>query len=293
MAITAEQVKELREKTGLGMMVCKKALTEADGDMEAAIETLRKQGQATMEKRAGKAANEGKISIIESANISIIYEVNSETDFVARNDDFVAFSSDLGSLLLAKQPESIDAASALAMPSFGGMSVADKLVELTGKIGEKIGFRRFSIVKATDATEALFSYAHGTRIGVIVKISASQADALKSEAVMSLGKDLAMQVAAANPVAVSTDAVPADLVAKEKEIYFTQAQTSGKPEKIWDKIVEGKLAKFFKDTVLVEQEYIKDPDLSVSKRIEQAAKECGATLKAVSFVRYELGGGEQ
>jgi elongation factor Ts len=291
--ITAENVKELREKTGLGMMVCKKALTEANGNMEVAIENLRKQGQATMEKRAGKAANEGKISIVESGNAIIMYEVNSETDFVARNDDFVAFSEALGSLLLDKQPSTLEEANALAMPSFGGISVADKLIELTGKIGEKIGFRRFAIIKSEGANQALFCYSHGTRIGVVVKLWAAKPEALSSEAASSLGKDLAMQVAAANPIAVSIDQIPAELVAKEKDIYFTQAQTSGKPEKIWDKIVEGKLSKFYKDIVLVEQEFIKDPDLSVSNRIEQAAKECGSELKAVAFVRYELGGGEQ
>lgn len=291
MAITAAQVRELREKTGLGMMLCKKALTESDGNMEIAIENLRKQGQATMEKRAGKAAKEGCISIVEEGNTVIMYEVNSETDFVARNDDFMAFSKELGSVLMAQRPANVEAALALTSPAWDGKSANDRLLDLTGKIGEKIGFRRFVII-ATEANQKAYTYLHGTKIGVTVVITADKADMLGSQAGAQLGKDLAMQVAASNPLGLNQQSISADTVAKEREIYLTQAQTSGKPEKIWDKIVEGKLSKFYSEVALVEQAYIKEPEISVQKRIDAAGTEAGGTFTVVSFIRFELGAGE-
>ncbi|MBD3240914.1 MAG: elongation factor Ts [Chitinivibrionales bacterium] len=289
MAITATQVKELRERTGLGMMLCKKALEETGGDMDQAIENLRKQGEATLAKRAGKETKEGTISIVVSDSVAVMYEVNSETDFVARNEDFVAFVSALGELLLAKQPSDMDAAMKLSAESMNAETVEKRLLELTGKIGERITFRRFHIEKAGD-NERVYSYVHGAgRIGVLVKLSSDKPDALASDAAAALGKDLAMQVAAANPIAASREAIPEDAAVKEREIYLTQAQNSGKPEKIWDRIVEGKMAKFYEQVVLVEQAFIKEPDISVTERMKQAAKEAGAELSAVSFVRYELG----
>lgn len=290
-AITAAQVQELREKTGLGMMLCKKALTEADGNMEIAIENLRKQGQATMEKRAAKAAKEGCISILERDGLVALYEVNSETDFVARNDDFVSFSRTLGEILLTQRPSTVEEAAALRCDAFGGTSVSDCLLELTAKIGEKIGFRRF-VVAETSSTRKVFSYLHGTRIGVVLTLECDNAQALVSEGAALLGKDLAMQIAASNPLGVSRESIPTETVAKEREIYLTQAQGSGKPEKIWEKIVEGKLAKFFGDVVLLEQPFIKEPDVSVQKRIDAAGKECSCTFKPVTFTRFELGAGE-
>lgn len=292
MAITAAAVKELREKTGLGMMLCKKALTEADGDMAKAIEDLRKQGQATMEKRSGKAAKEGLISVVTEGPASIMYEVNAETDFVARNEDFTAFVESLGKLLTSARPLDMEAAKALTTEDFGGQSVEAKVLELAGKIGEVISFRRFTVEEADPERERIFSYVHGGRIGVLVKLACEDKAALDGEALQALGKDLAMQVAASNPIAISREDVPADTVEKEREIYLTQAQSSGKPEKVWDRIVDGKLGKFYKEVALLEQEFIRDTDMTVSDRIQQTQKEIGSPVSAVAFTRYELGGEE-
>ncbi|MFP4417818.1 MAG: translation elongation factor Ts [Chitinispirillaceae bacterium] len=294
MAITASMVKELREKTGLGMMACKKALTETDGDMEKAIENLRKQGQATAAKRAGKAAKEGKVHVIIQENDALIYEVNSETDFVARNDDFLSFVEALGFLLMNKKPSDMDAAKALVAEDFGGQSVESKIMELVGKIGENISFRRFKILPVDKSKQRAFSYVHGNgRIGVVLTISSDKPEVLNSEAVEELGKDLAMQIAASNPLAISRDMVSQELVSKEREIFLTQAQTSGKPEKVWERIVDGKLSKFFKEVALLEQEYIKDTDLSVTDRIKQTEKETNSSLSVDGMIRFELGSEEE
>jgi elongation factor Ts len=293
MEISAAQVKELREKTGLGMMICKQALQETGGDMVAAMENLRKQGQLTAAKRAGKAAKEGLVSIIGDASTVILYEVNSETDFVARNDDFVTFVEVLGKLLLAKKVADIDGAKQLSAPELGG-TVEARVTELIGKIGENISFRRYRKIDVDPSKECVATYIHGkNKIGVAVKMTVDNDAARSSEAVALLGKDLAMQVCAANPMAPNRDKVPGEIVAKEKEIYFTQVQSSGKPEKIWDKIVEGKLTKFYQEVVLTEQAYIKDSAISVMDRIKQTEKETGAKIGVVEFVRLELGAEEE
>lgn len=296
MEISANVVKELREKTGLGMMLCKKALIESKGDMTLAIEALRKQGQATAAKRAGKAAKQGKVTIVSDAGASFVYEVNSETDFVAKNDDFLGFITTLGTVLLEKKPADLAAAKALASSAFGGLSPDAKVLELVAKIGENISFRRYKKETVSGPNEKLFTYTHGEgRIGVLVKVSCASAEAAASPAVADLGKDLAMQVAASNPIAVDRDTInrqSAALVEKEKEIYLTQAQTSGKPEKVWPKIVEGKLEKFYKESALLEQPYIRDPDRSVADRIKDAEKACSSAITVVSFTRFELGAEE-
>lgn len=288
MEISASQVKELREKTGLGMMICKQALIDANGDMSIAIDHLRKQGQVTAAKRAGKSVKEGKVTIIADKTTAVVYEVNSETDFVARNDDFVAFVSDLGKLLIEKKPANLADAKAIVSPIFGGITVETKVTELIGKIGENIAFRRYNKVDTGSANETLFTYLHGNgRIGVVVKLAADSA--LDSDAMAVLGKDIAMQVAASNPMATDSSAISADAIAKEKEIYFTQAQASGKPEKIWEKIVEGKLAKYFQEVTLMGQAFIKNPEISVTERLKETEKELNTKIKVLSFVRMELG----
>lgn len=290
MEISAAIVKELREKTGLGMMDCKKALAEANGDMQLAIENLRKTGLATAAKRAGKAAKEGKVTVVTDAGSAIIYEVNSETDFVARNDDFISFVDTLGKVLIKGKPENIDAASEMSTVEFGNMTIANKVTELIGKIGEKISFRRYRKMVADGVTQKIFTYTHGNgKIGVAVKLTADKADAINSEDFATLGKDIAMQIAAANPMAANVNDIPESLIAKEKEIYYTQAQTSGKPEKIWDKIVDGKLEKFFQEVVLVQQAFIKNPDLTITARINEVEKLTGAKIGVDSFFRIELG----
>lgn len=296
MEISAAVVKELREKTGLGMMLCKKALMDANGDMTLAIESLRKQGQVTAAKRAGKAAKQGKVNIVADATDSIVYEVNSETDFVAKNDDFLSFITSLGSALLAKKPADITAAKALTSDAFGGITAEARVLELVAKIGENISFRRYKKETVSAPGEKIFSYVHGEgRIGVVVKLVCDNTAAASSAPVAELGKDLAMQIAAANPIAIDRDAINkacGPLVEKEKEIYLTQAQTSGKPEKVWQKMVEGKLDKFYKDSALLDQGYIRDPEHSVTDRIKDSEKAAGCGIRVVSFVRFELGAEE-
>jgi len=288
MGITAAQVKELRDKTGIGMMLCKQALIENDGDMEKAIESLRKQGQATAAKRAGKAVKQGTVSIVSDPSCSIVFEVNSETDFVARNDDFIEFINTLGSVLLSQKPADIAAAKTISASEFGGQTIEGRLTELIGKIGENITFRRYRKLEADANSERIFSYVHGNgKIGVIVKLSATAG--LDSEALAVLGKELAMQVTAANPMAVDREHVDAGVIAKEKEIYFTQAQSSGKPEKIWDKIIEGKLSKFYQEMTLLEQAFIKKPEISVTERIKETEKAIDASIKVHEYIRFELG----
>jgi elongation factor Ts len=293
MEISATAVKDLREKTGLGMMLCKAALIEAKGDMTLAIETLRKQGQATATKRAGKDAKQGKVTIVSDASCSILYEVNSETDFVARNDDFVKFIATLGTLLMEKKPADITAARSLTSAAFNGQTVDARVLELVAKIGEKITFRRYHKEATAGENEKLFTYNHGEgRIGVLVKLASDNPAATSQQAFADLGKDLAMQVAASNPIAIDRAALEKafpTLVEKEKEIYLTQAQTSGKPEKVWPKIVEGKLEKFYKDSTLVQQPYIRDAERAVSDRISDAEKALSCKITVVSFVRFELG----
>lgn len=289
MEITAARVSELREKTGLGMMVCKKALADAGGDMEKAIETLRKQGQATMEKRAGKAAKEGCVAVVTADNTALIYEVNAETDFVARNDDFIKFVKDLGTLFLAQRPADLQSAMALKSELFGDRSVEEKIVELTGKIGEIIALRRLHR-EISAAGERICSYVHfNNKVGILVRLACDNAAVLAGESLASLGKDIAMQIAVNNPMAVNRDAISADVLAKEKEIYLVQAQSSGKPDKVWEKIVEGKVTKFYKDAVLTEQAFIRDPETTVQDRIAVVEKESGAKITVKSFVRFELG----
>lgn len=293
MEVNATQVKELREKTGLGMMICKQALIDANGDMALAVENLRKTGQATAAKRAGKAAKEGKVTIVSVPECAIVYEVNSETDFVARNDDFIAFVDVLGKILLQKRPSDIDAARNIVAPEVGNISIANRVTELIGKIGENISFRRYRKIDADVKKERNFTYLHGNgKIGVVVKLASDKETMLDSAEFAALGKDIAMQIAAANPVAANKGDISADVLAKEKEIYFTQAQTSGKPEKIWDKIVEGKLEKFYQEVVLVEQAFIKNPEMTVTARINETEKATGAKISVIQFLRLELGADE-
>jgi elongation factor Ts len=291
MEITAAQVKDLREKTGLGMMLCKQALMDNNGNMELAIESLRKQGQQTAAKRAGKVVKQGAVAISADKACAVVYEVNSETDFVARNDDFIEFVKALGTILIAQQPADIIVAKTCTSPLFGGRTVEDRITELIGKIGENIAFRRYRKLTTDITTQRIFSYVHGNgKIGVLVKLSSTMG--LDSEDLALLGKDLAMQVTAANPLAVDRDHIDTVFLAKEKDIYLTQAQTSGKPEKIWDKIVEGKLTKFFQEMTLIEQAFIKNPDMSVSDRIKETEKTLSAKIAVLEFIRFELGAEE-
>lgn len=264
--ITAGMVKELRERTGLGMMDCKKALVEADGDMDKAIEDLRKASGLKAAKKAGRTAAEGivKSRVADDNSYGVIIEVNSETDFVARDDSFLAFADDC--LKQAFDNKQNDAAALAA-------SVEDARSALVQKIGENINLRRVSVVEA----EVVDTYVHSNnRIAVLVALKGGDAD---------LARDVAMHVAAANPLVVRASDVPADVLEKEREIYAAQAAESGKPAEIVEKMIEGRIRKYVAEITLLEQAFVKDPDLTVGALLKKA----GADV--VSFVRYEVGEG--
>jgi len=274
MEITAALVKELRERTGSGMMECKKALTETGGDIEAAVELMRKAGLAKADKKAGRVAAEGMIAaaISEDGAHAAIVEVNCETDFVAKGDDFVAFSGEIANVVLAKQPA--DVAALADLPLASGGTVEETRRNLIAKLGENIAVRRCAVLNNSDGKIA--AYLHGNRIGVLVAVQGGDE---------ALAKDIAMHVAASKPVALGPDNVSADVIAKEKEIYRAQAAESGKPADIVEKMVSGRVNKFLKEVTLLGQPFVKNPDISV----EQLLKENGAKVSA--FVRFEVGEG--
>lgn len=272
MAITAALVKELRERTGSGMMECKKALVETDGDIEAAAELLRKSGAAKADKKAGRVAADGaiKVSVSDDGKSAAILEINSETDFVAKDANFQAFADEVLAVVVTSKPESVEALAALQLGS--GQTVEEARQALIAKVGENIQVRRFELVESNDS---IASYLHGTRIGVLVD---SSADA-------DLARDIAMHIAAVNPQFVDQDAIPADFVEKEKSILIAQAESSGKPAEIIEKMVQGRLNKFLAEVTLLGQPFVKDPDQTVAGLLSQA----GAGVNG--FVRYEVGEG--
>ncbi len=272
--ISAALVKELRERTGSGMMECKKALESTAGDLEAAIEHLRKTGQAKAEKKAHRVAAEGQIMIrhADDGRCAALVEINCETDFVAKDDNFQQFAAQVTERVLAQQPTHID--ELLAIPFPGGETVDEARKHLIAKIGENINVRRFSLM-ATE-TGLLNSYLHGSRIGVVVELQGGDA---------ALAKDIAMHIAASRPLCITPDQVPAEVLDKEREIYLAQAEQEGKPAHIAAKMVEGRLRKYLKEVTLLGQPFIKAPDQSV----EQLLKQAGATV--VHFERMELGEG--
>jgi len=286
MQITSEMVRDLREKTGAGMMDCKKALAESGGSVEQAIDFLRKKGLAAAAKKASRIASEGIVAARVDDAAGALVEVNCETDFVAKTDDFQAFAREVAALVHEKNPA--DVAQALAMPAAGG-TLGEKLTEKVAKIGEKISFRRFARF-AVPAGEkgVVVPYIHaGGKIGVIVDLRGASAGNAEFAA---LAKDLAMQVAAANPSYVDRDGVPAEVVAREKAIYREQALAAGKPEKILEKIADGKLEKFFGDFCLVEQAFIKDPDRKVRDLLKAMAARTGEA-RVARFARFQVGEG--
>lgn len=275
MAISAKDVKRLRDTTGVGMMDCKKALEETDGDFDAAIELLRKKGQKVAAKRADRETKEGVIvaRTSDDGKTSVLVEVNCETDFVARNDDFQDFAGEIADLTLASLPADVEELSRLKLAD--GRTVEQAVADMTGKIGEKIDVRRLAVV-TSDAGKAV-SYIHpGSRLGVVVDVAGDgQTD--------DVGRDVAMQVAALNPVATVRDEVPEDVQQKEMEIAREAARNEGKPDQILDRIAQGKLERYFKDHVLVEQPFVKDS----SKSVGELLKESGVEVNG--FVRFALG----
>jgi elongation factor Ts len=277
MAVTAEAVKVLRERTGAGMMECKKALVEVGGDLEAAAELMRKSGLAKADKKASRIAAEGVVVIERSADgkRGAIVEINCETDFVAREADFQGFAAMVGKQVLAQGPADLEAL--LALRTAAGTTIDEQRRVLIAKIGENIGVRRFSVM---DAPKVLGAYLHGTRIGALVSLKSGDE---------ALAKDIAMHVAAINPARLSAAEVPADEVAKEREIQIDQARNDpknkGKPDAIVGKIVEGRIAKWLNEVTLLGQPFVKDDKQTVGQYVEQM----GGVVTA--FVRFEVGAG--
>jgi elongation factor Ts len=276
MAITAAQVKELRQRTGCGMMECKKALTEADGNMDTAAEELRKSGLAKADKKAGRVAAEGVIIVEVSGDgkSATIVEVNSETDFVAKKEEFQNFARAVAQRVLSDMPADLDALMALPLQA-GGESVEESRRGLIATIGENITVRRF-IHRQPSAGSSIASYLHGDRIGVLVEIEGGD---------KNLARDVAMHIAASKPVCVDEDGVPQETLDKEKEIFSAQAAASGKPADIIEKMVSGRIRKFLGEITLVGQPFVKDPDQTVGKLLK------GASAKVSGFDRLELGEG--
>ncbi len=287
--ITAGLVKELREKTGAGMMDCKKALTETDGDLEQAVDWLRKKGLAAAAKKAGRVAAEGLIGVSAAGGRGALVEVNAETDFVARNDRFQAFVSQVTELALGVEGD-IEALKALDYPG-AGHSVAEELTQLIATIGENMTLRRTAKLSASPGVVA--GYCHNQiapglgKIGVIVALESS-ADA---SALAALGKQLAMHIAAASPLAVDRDGVDPSALDREREVLADQARASGKPEEIVQKMVEGRLRKYYEEVCLLEQVFVIDGERKVQAVLEEAAKEHGSPIKVTGFERYALGEG--
>ncbi len=272
MEITAAMVKELRERSGAGMMECKKALVEAVGDIELAIENMRKSGAAKAAKKAGRIAAEGAIVTASNATHAVLVEVNSETDFVANDDNFKRFAAAVAETALKAGVSDIAALREVAGPE--GESLEQLRAGLVAKIGENIEIRRFAVLAADGGV--VQSYLHGKRIGVLVAMQGGNAE---------LARDIAMHIAASNPVCVSEAEMPAEVLAKEREIHIAQAAQSGKPADIVEKMVVGRLKKFIAETTLLGQNFVKDPDQTVEKLL----KGQGATV--TRFVRYEVGEG--
>ena len=274
MAITAAMVKELRERTGAGMMDCKKVLVETNGDLEAAIDVMRKSGAAKADKKSSRVAADGKvvISISEDGKEAAIVEVNCETDFVAKDENFVSFVDAVAARVLADKPADIAALSALPLDS--GESIEEVRANLVAKIGENIQVRRFELLSSSEGQ--VFAYNHGVRIGVAVAMTGGDE---------TLGKDIAMHIAASRPICVAEENVPADELAKEKEILIAQAEGSGKPANIIEKMVEGRIKKYLSEITLLGQDFVKDSDTTVGELLKNAGAE------VASFVRYEVGEG--
>ncbi|PIR24573.1 MAG: elongation factor Ts [Deltaproteobacteria bacterium CG_4_10_14_0_2_um_filter_43_8] len=283
MSISASAVKELREKTGAGMMECKKALTEASGDFEKAIEILRKRGLSLAAKKASRKASEGTIGeyLSNDASFGTLLEVNCETDFVAKNDDFQNFVAKLVEVISKNKPASVDALMEL---SLGSETVASTLTNMIAKIGENLGIRRFALYQA-NAGEKLAQYIHpGNKIGVLVRF-VDPSNKLSAD----LGRDVAMHVAAMNPQYLDRNSVPENVLLKEKEIQKAQMAGQNKPEEILNKIVEGKIGKYFSEVCLQEQIFVKDPE--GKQAVSKYLKGVDAGIEIKEFVRYQVGEG--
>lgn len=287
--ISAAMVKDLRDKTGAGMMDCKNALTENDGDMEAAIDWLRKKGLAKAAKKSGRVAAEGLVGVAVGDKAAAVVEVNSETDFVARNDGFQKMVSDIAATALTVGGDR-DKLAATPYPG-SAKSVEDYIVEMVGTIGENMSLRRSAGLAVSSGVVA--SYVHSAaaeglgKIGVIVGLESTG----DTDKLMALGKQVAMHIAAANPIAVSSAEVDQSVIEREKAIYADQARQSGKPDNIIEKMVEGRVRKFFEEVVLLQQVFVIDGENTVEKALKAAEKDVGGPIKVTGFFRFQLGEG--
>ncbi len=285
-AITAAMVKELREATGAGMMECKKALTEADGDFDAAVDVLRTRGLAAAAKKAGRATNEGRVNALVEGKKGAVVQVNCETDFVALTDKFGGYVDTFTKAVIENDPAD---PAALLESEYEGEKVQDALTEAIHVIGENMQVSNFKRLEV-EGTGALVPYIHmGGKIGVLVSFSFNNEDTASDEKFLAMGKDVAMQIAATNPVALDEESVPEEVREHEMSIYKAQAAESGKPENIQEKIATGRMKKFYKESCLVDQDFVKDPDQTVSSYIASVAKELGDEIKVVDFARIALG----
>ena len=289
-AITSAMVKELRERTSAGMMDCKKALVESEGDMEKAIEWLREKGLSQAAKKASRIAAEGVVAQYtnEDGTIGAIVEVNCETDFVAKTDNFINFANKVAKQVALANPADVDELMGQKFVDDESKTISDLVSDATVAIGEKISIRRFTRYETSGVVS---TYIHlGGKVGVMVEVDADAEGRLKED-VKTFAHDLALQIAAAKPDAVRREEVDASKLEKEKEILRTQALNEGKPEKIVERMVEGRIEKFYKEVCLLEQLFVKDPEKNIRKLMEEIAKITGAKLDIVKFTRYERGEG--
>jgi len=285
-SVTASMVRELREKTGAGMMDCKKALTESDGDIAKAVDLLRKKGLSAAAKKSDRAAAEGMIISAANGNKGVLVEINAETDFVAKNEQFIDFANKVAEVALENLPGDAETLKALPFPG-SGRSIADELTHLIATIGENMEVRRYVGLKVDNGIVASYIHAGG-KIGSMVKLSTDKGD---DEEVQVMSRQLAMHVAAASPQYLKREDVPADVVEQEKEIMRAKARESGKPDNIIEKIIEGQINKFFGEICLLEQAYVIDPDQKVGKVLESLAKSIGTDIELTGYSRLQLGEG--
>lgn len=284
--VTAAMVKELREMTGAGMMECKKALTEADGDLNGAVDILRTRGLAQAAKKAGRATNEGRVCVVVDGGTGAVCQVNCETDFVALTDKFQDYADKFTAAVVANDPATVED---LLESEFEGGKLRDELTEAIHIIGENMKIANFERL-SLDGTGALVPYIHmNGKIGVLVAFSFDNESTADDERFITMGKDVAMQIAATAPVSIDEESVPAEVREHEMSIYKAQAAESGKPEAIQEKIALGRMSKFYKENCLVDQEFVKDSDITVGQYIARVAKEIGDDIKVVGFSRIALG----
>jgi elongation factor Ts len=281
-------VKELREKTGVAMMECKNALKETEGDIDAAIKILRERGEAKAEKKASRDANEGIIvaALAESGKSGVLVEINCETDFVAKNENFQAFVGEVAATVLAGNVTDLEAAKALPK---GDETLEGFIKTKVLEMGENLQFRRFDRL-TLNGEGAVASYIHlGGKVGVLIEVSAEKAETVSSETFKDLVKDLTLHIAATSPAGLKREDISAELVESEKDIFRKQMEGAGKPADILEKIIEGKLGKFYSERCLLEQGFVKDPDTSIKSLLEAKGKELGDTITVNSFLRFGLG----